>query len=348
MITNYKALNSKLKFNILLPTLLGLIAVGGLGALAYSLLSSINPLARTTYIYIDADDNLDSLYHKTTQVGIHCPTTFRWLTQTNLFNLKTGKYAISENCNALTYFKTLRSGLQTPVKLIIPSVWNIEQISARIAKQLMLDSATLMKCITDSTTLMKFNCNYEALPALFIPNTYEVWWNISPQQFVNRLHREYTTFWNSTRKAKATSLGLTPFEVTTLASIVCRETNNTAEMPTIAGLYYNRLKRKLPLQACPTVIFARGDFSITRLTNPMEPDSPYNTYRYPGLPPGPIFIPPIVAIDAVLNLQQHNYLYMCAKEDFSGTHRFASTYSEHQRNAKIYQRAYKKRFGKKL
>ena len=129
-------------------------------------------------------------------------------------------------------------------------------------------------------------------------------------------------------------------------TIVCRETNNVPEMSIIAGLYRNRMKRNMLLQACPTVIFARQDFSLTRLTNPTFPDSPYNTYRYLGLPPGPIFIPPVAAIDAVLNAETHNFLYMCAKEDFSGTHNFASTLSAHQRNAKKYQRAYKQRFKK--
>lgn len=330
------------KRGILLVSLVLLI----LAILLVSYLCTI-PVQRTgerQYLYIDNDDNLDSLYHKTELMAGEVPFMFYVLTDYSSFTLKSGKYVVDPNTNALELYRRLRNGQQIPVRVLVPSVWTVEKMAGRVSKQLMMDSVELMDCLTDSTTLAELGCTLEELPAYFIPNTYEVWWNCSPLDFVRRMKREYRKFWNEKRLAKAEAQGLSPVEVSTLASIVCRETNNAFEMPVIARLYCNRMKKGMLLQACPTVIFARRDFSITRLTQPTEPDSPYNTYIYPGLPPGPIYIAPIQAIDAVLNMPAHNYIYMCAKEDFSGVHRFASTYTEHQRNAAKYQRAYKKRF----
>ena len=330
------------KRGILLVSLVLLI----LAILLVSYLCTI-PVQRTgerQYLYIDNDDNLDSLYHKTELMAGEVPFMFYVLTDYSSFTLKSGKYVVDPNTNALELYRRLRNGQQIPVRVLVPSVWTVEKMAGRVSKQLMMDSVELMDCLTDSTTLAELGCTLEELPAYFIPNTYEVWWNCSPLDFVRRMKREYGKFWSEKRLAKAEAQGLSPVEVSTLASIVCRETNNAFEMPVIARLYCNRMKKGMLLQACPTVIFARKDFTITRLTQPMEPDSPYNTYRYLGLPPGPIYIAPIQAIDAVLNMPTHNYIYMCAKEDFSGVHRFASTYAEHQRNAAKYQRAYKKRF----
>ena len=298
------------------------------------------------YIYIDKDDTKDSIIHKLSVVEPRQTWGFERLWELTDARPRSGKYEVSAHQSTIEVFRMLRNGQQVPIKLVVRPAWTIERMVSRLAPQLMVDSAELASFLNDTTTLSLMHCTRETLPAHFIPNTYEVYWNITPEQLVQRLEREYKRFWTAERLQQAEHLGMTPHEVSTLASIVCRETNNVPEMATIAGLYRNRLKRKMPLQACPTVIFARQDFSITRLTNPTEPDSPYNTYRYLGLPPGPIFIPPISAIDAVLNAATHNYLYMCAKEDFSGTHNFAATLSAHQHNARKYQRAYKQRFGK--
>jgi UPF0755 protein len=180
---------------------------------------------------------------------------------------------------------------------------------------------------------------------LFIPNTYEFYWNTSAEQFVNRMLKEYKSFWDTTRKAKADKIELNYYEVATLASIVEKEQNiKRDERPEIAGLYLNRIKKKMKLESDPTLIFALGDFSIKRVLNKdKKVDSPFNTYKHKGLPPGPICIPSINAIDAVLNASSHKYIFMCAKEDFSGYHNFAKTYVKHLVNARKYQKALNKR-----
>ena len=209
----------------------------------------------------------------------------------------------------------------------------------------MLDSASLADILTDTAACAQLGYTRETVPALFIPNTYQVYWDISAEQLLERLQKENAAFWNAEqRTAKAKALGMSREEVVTLASIVDSETTNNPEKPRIAGLYLNRLKANMLLQSDPTVIFAVGDFTIRRvLRKHLDIDSPYNTYKYKGLPPGPIRIPSVVGIDAVLNHEAHNYLYMCAKEDFSGTHNFAATYAEHQQNARRYIRALDKR-----
>jgi UPF0755 protein len=175
---------------------------------------------------------------------------------------------------------------------------------------------------------------------MFIPNTYEVYYNVAPEALVQRMHREYELFWTEERKAKAKEVGLTEIEVSILASIVQAETIKNAEAPIIAGLYLNRLRKGIALQADPTLVFAVGDFSLKRVLNEhKEIDSPYNTYKYPGLPPGPVNMPSIRSIDAVLNYTKSDYYYMCAKEDFSGNHNFTNDYDQHMRNAARYQHA---------
>jgi UPF0755 protein len=175
---------------------------------------------------------------------------------------------------------------------------------------------------------------------MFIPNTYEVYYNITPAQLIDRMHDEYELFWNEERRKKAEAIGLTTVEVSVLASIVQAETIKRDEAPVIAGLYINRLKKGIPLQADPTLVYAVGDFTLKRVLNEhKEVDSPYNTYKYRGLPPGPINMPEITSIDAVLNYKPSNYLYMCAREDFSGYHNFTSNLAEHNRNAHRYQQA---------
>jgi UPF0755 protein len=178
---------------------------------------------------------------------------------------------------------------------------------------------------------------------MFIPNTYEIYWNISADQLMDRMFKEYNKFWNEERLQKAKDLKMSPPEVTTLSSIVLAESVKTDESPVIAGVYINRLRKNMPLQADPTLVYAARDFTIKRVLNVhKEIDSPYNTYKYTGLPPGPINLPGITYIDAVLNYKDHNYLYFCAKDDFSGYHAFATNLSDHMKNARRYQQALNK------
>ena len=325
----------------------GGILLALLGATYYFFLTPFNNSDTAHTIFIDRDDTSDSITIKLSDINTQKVGAFKLLWAIKDCTPRPGKYEVTAEQSVVDIFRMFRNGQQVPTKLIINPAWTVEIMASRLAPQLMVDSAELVSFFNDSTTLELMNCTKETLPAHFIPNTYEVYWTITPKQLVVRMEKEYQSFWTTERRAKAEKLGLSLHDVSTLASIVCRETNNTTEMPIIAGLYLNRLRKNMPLQACPTVIFARQDFSIRRLTDPMNPDNAYNTYRYAGLPPGPIFIAPISAIDAVLNAQSNNYIYMCAKEDFSGTHNFASSYAEHQRNAVRYQKAFKERFGNK-
>jgi UPF0755 protein len=208
----------------------------------------------------------------------------------------------------------------------------------------MLDSLTLINALSDEDFCRQLGYSTATLPALFIPNTYEVYWDISLKGLMARMQKENKAFWNNEREQKAKALNLSHEEICTLASIVEEETANDAEKPIIAGLYLNRLHKGMLLQADPTVKFAVGDFSLRRILGEhLKKDSPYNTYLNLGLPPGPIRIASIKGLDAVLNHRKHNYLYMCAKADFSGTHEYAATFNEHKKNARNYIRALNER-----
>ena len=246
--------------------------------------------------------------------------------------------------NELELIRELRNGQQTAVRFTFNSIRTKEDLVERADKQLMLDGCELMDYLNDAHRCDSLGFNLETISVMFIPNTYEIYWNISPKRFLQRMKKEYDVFWNEQRRAKAQEIGLTQVEVAILASIVEEESAVSDEYPTIAGLYINRLKRGMPLQADPTVKFAVGDISLQRILNThLEVESPYNTYKHIGLPPGPIRIPSIKGLDAVLNYRQHNYLYMCAKEDFSGRHNFAVTLGEHNRNADRYRSQLNKR-----
>jgi len=220
----------------------------------------------------------------------------------------------------------------------------MDRLARSIGKQLMIDSAEIAKAINSPALQQKLGYNKETIPCLFIPDTYQVYWDISVENFIERMQKEHQKFWNQERLEKATQMGMTPIEVCTLASIVEEETNNNQEKPMVAGLYINRLHLDMPLQADPTIKFALQDFGLRRIANiHLNIDSPYNTYRNTGLPPGPIRIPTPIGLDAVLNYAKHDYIYMCAKEDFSGTHNFASNYADHMKNARKYWNALNER-----
>jgi UPF0755 protein len=241
--------------------------------------------------------------------------------------------------------RRLLLGEQTPIKLsFTQAIRTREQLAAHMGKKLMLDSAEVIERLNDKEYMAHFGLTPETAVCLFIPNTYEVYWTMTADQLFTRMHKEYQRFWNEERMAKAKKQGLTPIEVTTIASIIASETNKSFEYPTIASIYINRIRKGIALQACPTVIFAVGDFSLRRvLKRHLAIDSPYNTYKYRGLPPGPIRLARPEVIDAVLNAPKTDYLYMCANPDFSGTHIFSSSYSKHSAVAREYQRELNKR-----
>ena len=255
--------------------------------------------------------------------------------------LKAGHYNIDPGLTNKEIIRIFANGYQTPVDLQINGyIRNAESMASYLGKRLHADSAAFITALNDTELMRGLGFKKETYLSVFIPDTYEVWWTISPEDLIRRMKKEYDAFWNEDRTAKARAIGLTRDQVMTLASIVIEETKYEPEMPTVAGVYINRLNKGMLLQADPTVKFALNTEGITRILNRhLEIDSPYNTYKYPGLPPGPITIAPKSAIEAVLNYQHHNYLYFCAKDTFDGQHNFAVTYSDHLKNARAYQRA---------
>lgn len=252
-------------------------------------------------------------------------------------HVKGGHYVIHDRMTNHQLVKLLNSGCQSPVKVTFNNVRDIYQLSEKVSKQIEASYEELTALLEDSAYLSSIGFDRYTVPALFIPNTYQFYWTTSAEKFVSRMVTEYNSFWNETRRAKADSLGLTTVEVSILASIVEKETTKIDEMPTIAGVYLNRLDKKWRLQADPTLVFALGDFEIKRILNEHKKiESPYNTYANGGLPPGPIYIPSTQAINAVLNAENHKYMYFCAKPDHSGYHAFAKTNDEHQRNSYKY------------
>lgn len=254
--------------------------------------------------------------------------------------VKPGAYLIPENSDNLSIIKMLASGRQTPVKVVFHSVRTVKDLATRLGQQLEVDTTTLLERLRNEDTCRAYGFTPATITAMFIPNTYEFYWNASPVKIWKKMKGEYNTFWSAERVVQATAQGLTPVQATTLASIVQWETQKIDEMPVVAGVYLNRLRQDMALQADPTVIFAVGDFSIKRvLVGHTRFDSPYNTYRYKGLPPGPINLPGIAAVDAVLHPAVHNYLFFVAKADFSGYHTFSEDYATHLKNAAKYQKA---------
>ena len=302
---------------------------------------------KTVYIYVDRDDNLDSVYNKVKANGKPKNFTgFKWMAHYKKYasNIHTGCYIIHPSENIYHVFSRLYRGYQEPINLTIGSVRTLNRLAGSVGRQLMIDSTEIVTLINDTNFQRKLGYNIETLPAFFIPNTYEVYWNMTAQDFMERMQKEYQRFWNQSRIRKAQALNMTPVEIATLASIVEEETNNTAEKPDVAGLYINRLHRGMPLQADPTIKFALQNFALRRITNAdLNVNSPYNTYLNTGLPPGPIRIASPTGLDAVLNYTKHDYIYMCAKDDFSGTHNFASNYNDHLKNARKYWNALNKR-----
>ena len=324
------------------------------GLVYYYFFSSFSGQSESKFVYIDNDDTVDSVMTKLSVVGTgHSMTAVRTLVGYSDYDqhVRSGRYEIKPGDGALMVFRHLKNGLQTPLNLTIRPVRTLDKLASDLSKKLMLDSVTIYKALTDEAMCVKYGYDTATIVCMFIPNTYDIYWNVSPEKFLDRMNKECNKFWNADRKAKAERMGMTPVQVTTLASIIDEETANDAEKPAIAGMYYNRLMLRnseypngMPLQADPTIKFAWKQFDLHRIYNKLlSIKSPYNTYKNTGLPPGPIRIASIVGIDAVLNRVHHDYLYMCAKEDFSGTHNFSRTYSEHLDNAKKYSEALNKR-----
>ena len=304
-------------------------------------------LTETSYIYITPDTNYEQVIAQIKEkVDLPSEKIFEMISERMNYpqRVKSGRYAIKNGMTVPELIRILRAGSQTPTRITFNNMRTKEDLAGRISEQLMIDSLSLITALNDTSTIAKLGFNTKTVAAMFIPNTYEVYWDTSVDNFLGRMHKEYNTFWNDSRKAKAEKIGLKPIEVSTLASIVEEEATYTDEYSIVAGLYLNRLKRGQRLEADPTVKFALQDFGLRRiLYKHLEVESPYNTYRNEGLPPGPIRIPSIKGIDATLSPTDHKYLFMVAKDDLSGRHSFSTTHAEHARKARKYQQALNER-----
>jgi UPF0755 protein len=345
-VTPLPGMKKKNKPLLWIASLLLLLVVAA-ATYTYSMIMTPFSLSETTYIYIDSRKNYEEVVTQLRErAALPSEKIFRLLADRMNYpnKIKTGRYAISDGMTMPDVIRLLRSGNQTPTDITFNNMRTAENLAGRMSQQLMVDSLTLLNALKEPATAQKYGFKEETFLSMFIPNTYEVYWDTSIDNLMNRMKKEYDTFWNEGRKAKAEKIGLTPLEVSILASIVEEEATYADEYPVVAGLYLNRLNKGMRLEADPTVKFAVGDVTLRRiLYRHLEVESPYNTYKQSGLPPGPIRIPSIRAIDGTLSPQKHNYLFMCAKDDLSGRHNFAVTHAEHARNARAYQQALNKR-----
>ncbi len=308
---------------------------------------SVNPVGDKSAIYVPEkasyDQVMDSLK---ANLVIKNQKVLDWLAQRKRYPdlVKPGKYVIDKSLSYNELINILRGGKQTPVKITFNNMRTLNDLAGRFGGQIEADSVQIMLFFSDPENYSRDGFKPENIISVFIPDTYEFYWNTGAGKLYNRMLKEYRKFWNRERTQKSDAINLIPTEVSTLASIVDEEALKRDEMPAIAGVYINRLKRGIPLQADPTIKFAINDFTVNRiLYKHLEIDSPYNTYKHAGLPPGPIKCPSIEAIDAVLNAEKHDYLFFAAKPDFSGYHNFSRTLSEHNRYASQYQRELNKR-----
>jgi UPF0755 protein len=326
--------------------LLGLIISGIFGYRYYNMIfmQNVPNELKTDLVKIPTGSDFDEVVKiLKTQGVIEDEMSFRWVAnQMNYIKnpMREGQYKIEAGISNKRLISILRGYRQTPVQFVIHNKRVLPQIAGACGKGFEADSLDFLAALMDESFWEEYGYNLETAMSTFIPNTYQLYWTTTPQEFCVRMIKEHDTFWEkNNRKAKAKTLGFSQEEIYTLASIVETESQHKPERPRIAGVYVNRLERGIPLQADPSVVFAWKDFTIRRILNyHLEIESPYNTYKYAGLPPGPIYMSSISSIDAVLNAEKHNYLYFCAKPDLSRTHNYAKTLSAHNVNARNYHR----------
>ena len=314
------------------------------GILGYNYYQKIfgKAIIRETVLFVYSSDTLLDIKNKISEFSSKNDAFLMVAAKKGFSKPRIGRYLLKEDMSNNDLINLLRSGNQAPIKLSFNNQDTLEKLAGRVAQQLETDSISLLNSFTDSTFLSKNNLTEASVLQIFIPNSYEFYWNTSPKKFRDKMLREYNLFWNSSRLKKAVALNLSKSEIITLASIVQKETAKIIERPIVAGLYLNRLKKGWPLQADPTIIYCirknKGqDFVVKRvLTADLEIKSPYNTYKNKGLPPTLISMPDISAIDGVLNAQKHSYFYMCANIDKLGYHTFARSLSQHNKNAAKY------------
>jgi UPF0755 protein len=337
--------NNKLSILLSVPALIIFISV----FVVYRILNGHNIKTREprTVIYIP-----EGAVYKTAMDSIEAHLTIKnikileWVAEKKHYPklVKPGRYIFVGDLSYMELINILRSGRQTPVKITFHNIRTLNELAGKAGGKIEADSSEIMAFLSDPSNYSDDGFTRENVISVFIPDTYEFFWNTSAKGFYSRMLKEYRKFWNEDRLAKAREKNLDQVEVAILASIIDDEVAKADEKPKIAGVYLNRLKRGIPLQACPTIKFALNDFTITRvLKKYLEVDSPYNTYKHNGFPPGPIGCPTVEGIDAVLNAEKHDFLFFAAKADFSGYHNFSRTLSEHNRYAAQYQKELNKR-----
>lgn len=345
-----------MKSKIIKSVIILIVLLGGIGVyLGYKTVYQPNVNLgekKSKFIYIKTnatfDDVLNELYENEIIVN---RTTFELLAHKKNYpsHVKPGRYRILATMNNNQIINLLRAGLQEPIDISFDNLRTKEQVAERLGVRLEPGKDAWLEALNSNELAENYGLSSETFLTLFTANTFRFYWNTSIKEVLDLMATTYKTFWTTERKKKAKALGLSQSEVIILASIVQAEQwKYNDEKPIVAGLYLNRIKKDMLLQADPTVVYASGDFTINRVLNEhKEIDSPYNTYKYKGLPPGPILIPETSSIDAVLNYNKHNYLYMCAKEDFSGKHYFNSDYKQHMKCADMYRSALTKEINKK-
>lgn len=346
---NIEGAKKKKRWGFWRPFLLVLAVVGVIAAVAayWAYQQALQPNVPTfseeeeRYIEIPTGTNVYELADLLKSEGLlEDKGSFLWLAEQMDFSGRSGRFKIESGWSNLDLLRMLRAGRQAPVKVTFHNFRLKEQLAGHVADFIEADSAAIARLMNDTAFLAELNYNPQTVMAMFIPNTYEFFWNTSAEEFMKRMYKEHRKFWTEERLEKARALNMNTTEVYTLASIVETETRANSEKSRIAGVYLNRLRTKgWKLEADPTVVFALQDFSLRRvLKSHLEVDSPYNTYRYPGLPPGPIYMASISSIDKTLEAEDHDYMFFCARPDNSGTHAFAKHFSGHQANARRYHR----------
>ncbi len=308
---------------------------------------SIRFAEKSRLIYIHTGWNFEQVKEMLKDKGIiSSPDAFDMIARIKGYgsHVKPGRYRVMNHTSNAQLVNLLLSGKQEPETISLFNIRTKKELLDILALKIEADSAQLARSL-DNDNLKKYGFTSENVLAMFLPGTYPILWTDTPEQFLQLMHNNYEAFWTPERRKKAAAIPLTPLQVTILASIVQAEQSQyNGEKAIIAGLYINRLKRGMPLQSDPTLIYARGDFSIMRVLNgDKEIASPYNTYLHTGLPPGPIDMPSVSSLDAVLNYEKNNYIYMCAETDFSGRHHFSATLNEQEQYAARYQKALNKR-----
>jgi UPF0755 protein len=329
------------KFLIALAVII-VISLAATGVFYYLRFFGPNVSDKQQYLYIRTGSTFNDVYNTIREKGmVNDTTTFLWSAHNMKYlKVKPGKYRLKPGMSNRSFINMLKAGNQEPVNFAFHNIRLKEQFAGFVAKNLEPDSVSMLRLLDSAKFAEQYGLTTDNIYTVFIPNTYQMYWNTTPEKLFKRMYANYEKFWTPERKQKAANLKLTPQEVSVLASIVDAEALHDDEMPLIAGLYLNRLQKGMKLQSDPTVIFAVNDYTIKRVLNrDLLTNSPYNTYMYKGLPPGPIMMPSLAAINAVLNYKKTNYVYMCAKADFSGNHAFATNEAEHKINAKAFQQA---------